>query len=165
MSCLESETGRGSRRSGRWYQFLFLSLFVFRFYKNHFITILFLFFFFFHENYFISSCSGMLRNVPECSVFRVLSTRSLTVALLRSVHAWVARRWSSLSCVRLDFPLLGNFYVRTCVKFTLANKIEALYEKSHVSVKVEPRSTSRLLSTLYILPLFYLLYLIKIFVR
>ena len=42
--------------------------------------------FFFHENYFIFSCSGMLRNVPECSVFRVLSTRSLTVALLRSVH-------------------------------------------------------------------------------
>ena len=27
--------------------------------------------FFFHENYFIFSCSGMLRNVPECSVFRV----------------------------------------------------------------------------------------------
>ena len=49
-----------------------------------------------------------------------------------------------------------NFYVRTCVKFTFANKIDAMYERSHVSVKVEPRSTSRLISTLYILPLFYL---------
>ena len=31
-----------------------------------------------------------------------------------------------------------------------------MYERSHVSVKVEPSSTSRLVSTLYILPLFYL---------
>ena len=29
-----------------------------------------------------------------------------------------------------------------------------MYERSHVSVKVAPRSTSRLISTLYILPLF-----------
>ena len=29
-----------------------------------------------------------------------------------------------------------------------------MYGRSHVSVKVEPRSTSRLISTLYILPLF-----------
>ena len=36
------------------------------------------------------------------------------------------------------------------------NKIEAMNERSDVSVKVEPRSTSRLFSTLYILPLFYL---------
>ena len=109
-------------------------------------------FLFFH----VTVCSGMFRNVPECSVFHVLSTPSLAVALLRSVHAWVARRGSSLSCVRLNFPLLGNFYVRTWVKFTLANKIEAIYERLHISIKVEPRSTSRLFSTLYILPLFYL---------
>ena len=31
-----------------------------------------------------------------------------------------------------------------------------MYVRSHVSVKVEPRTTSRLISTLYILPLFYL---------
>ena len=49
-----------------------------------------------------------------------------------------------------------NFYVRTCVKFTFANKIEAMHERSLVSVKVEPRSTSRLSSALFILPLFYL---------
>ena len=41
--------------------------------------------------------------------------------------------------------------MRTCVKFAFANKIEAMYERSHVSVKVESRSTSRLIST--ILPL------------
>ena len=44
----------------------------------------------------------------------------------------------------------------TCVKFTFANKIEAMSERSHVSVKVESRSTSRLISTIYILPLSYL---------
>ena len=46
--------------------------------------------------------------------------------------------------------------MRTCVKFTFANKIEALHERSLVSVKVEPRSTSRLSSALFILPLFFL---------
>ena len=49
-----------------------------------------------------------------------------------------------------------NFYVRMCVKFTFANKIEETRERSLVSVKVEPRSTSRLISALFILPLFYL---------
>ena len=49
-----------------------------------------------------------------------------------------------------------NFHVRTCVKLTFANRIETMLEGSHVSVKVEPRSTSRLSSALFILPLFYL---------
>ena len=44
----------------------------------------------------------------------------------------------------------------TSVKFKFANKIGAVYERSHVSIKIEPPSTSRLISTLYILPLFYL---------
>ena len=47
--------------------FFFVCLF-FRFYKNYFIIIIFLFiFFFFMKIIFIFSCSGMLRNVPECS--------------------------------------------------------------------------------------------------
>ena len=49
-----------------------------------------------------------------------------------------------------------NFYVRTCQKLTFANKIEAMHERSLVSVKAEPRSTSRLNSALFILNLFYL---------
>ena len=49
-----------------------------------------------------------------------------------------------------------NFYVCTCVKFTFANKIEAVQERSLVSVKVERLSTSCLSSALFILPLFYL---------
>ena len=62
---------------------------------------------------------------------------------------------------RITFKLLlrVDFHCRvifTCVKFMFANKIEAMYERSHVSVKVEPPSTSRLISTLHILPLFYL---------
>ena len=47
------------------------------------------------------------------------------------------------------FLLSSNFYSRKCVKFTFANKIEAMYRTSHVNVKVEPRSNSRLSSTLY----------------
>ena len=46
------------------------------------------------------------------------------------------------------FPLPRNFYVRTCVKFTFANKMKAMHERSLESVKVEPRSTSRLSSAL-----------------
>ena len=41
--------------------------------------------------------------------------------------------------------------------------VEAMHERSLVSVKVEPRSTSRLNSALFILPLFY--DVIKIYVR
>ena len=39
------------------------------------------------------------------------------------------------------FDLLGLISTVACVKFTFANKIEAVYESSHVSAKVEPRST------------------------
>ena len=46
--------------------------------------------------------------------------------------------------------------MRSCVRFKFANKIEAMHERSLVSVKVEPRSTSRLSSALFILPLLYL---------
>ena len=150
MSCLESETGRGSRRRGRWYQFLFLSLFVFSFLQKLFHYYhFFIHFFFFMKIIFIFSCSGMLRGsvfidaLSCCGAFEersCLSGPPLKLIIMRK--AW--------------FPLLRNFYVRTCVKFTFANKIEAIYEGSHVNVKVEPRSTSHLFSTLYILPLFYL---------
>ena len=51
-----------------------------------------------------------------------------------------------------NYPLSCNFSMRTCVKFKFANKIEATYERLHVNVKVESRSTSRLISTIYILP-------------
>ena len=71
-----------------WYEFLFLHIFLFRhltlfliFTKNILLLLLllllfFLFylFFFFMESIFIFSCSGMFREVPECSVFLVLST-------------------------------------------------------------------------------------------
>ena len=55
----------------RRYQFLFLNYFllfyvIINFYKNYFI-----FKFFFHENFFYFF---MFRNVPECSLFLVLST-------------------------------------------------------------------------------------------
>ena len=58
---------------------------------------------------------------------------------------------------RFDFQCHVNIYTRTCVKFSFANKIEAIHEGSLiVSVKVEPRSNSCLSSAFFILPLFYL---------
>ena len=54
-----------------------------------------------------------------------------------------------LKLIKGGFPLS-----LTCVKFTFANKIEAMFERSHVNV---PRSTlKKKSSTFYILPLFYL---------
>ena len=38
-------------------------------------------------------------------------------------------------------PRSRNFYVCTHVNFTRLNKIETMYERSRVNVKVEPRST------------------------
>ena len=46
--------------------------------------------------------------------------------------------------------------MRTRVKFAFANKIEAMYERSYASEEGKPRSTSRLISTLFILLLLYL---------
>ena len=44
-----------------------------------------------------------------------------------------------------------------CIKFTFANKIEAMHERSLVTVKVEPRcQLCRLSSALFILRLIYL---------
>ena len=53
-------------------------------------------------------------------------------------------------------------YLRTCANFTSANKIAAIHEIWHVSVKVESRSTSRLSSTLCLASI---LFLIKIYLR
>ena len=53
--------------------------------------------------------------------------------------------------------------VYTFSKFTFANKMEGMHERSLVSVKVEPRSTSRLSSALF--SCLYFIYVIKICVR
>ena len=74
----------------RWYKFLFLNYFfiflffsffvilcyfvIISFYKNYFTIIILLLFFFFMKIIFIFSCSGIFRDVPVCSVFRVLSS-------------------------------------------------------------------------------------------
>ena len=39
------------------------------------------------------------------------------------------------------FPLSRNFHVRTHVNFTRVKKIEVMYDKTHVNVKVERGST------------------------
>ena len=53
------------------------------------------------------------------------------------------------------FPVSRNFCLRTWVKFTFANKIEAVHERWLVTAKFKSRSTSRQRSALVILPLFY----------
>ena len=48
--------------------------------------------------------------------------------------------------VRMCGPIRADFQGRvffTCVKFTFANKIQAMNERSLINVKVAPRSTSR----------------------
>ena len=50
----------------------------------------------------------------------------------------VVIRSSGESNVRVDFQCRVIFtYVRACVKFTFANKIEAIHKRSLVGVKVE----------------------------
>ena len=39
------------------------------------------------------------------------------------------------------FPQSRKFYVSTHVNFTRVNKIEAMYRRSRVNIKVGPRST------------------------
>ena len=58
--------------------------------------------------------------------------------------------------LRVDFQCRVIFTCARVEKFTFVNKMEAMHERSLVSVKVEPRSTFRLSSALFILPLFYL---------
>ena len=45
------------------------------------------------------------------------------------------------SWLKADFPLSHNFYLSAHVSFARVNKIEAMYGKSRVNVKFEPRST------------------------
>ena len=107
-------------------------------------------------------CCGQKRNLMSCTSLRCRPEAKRSIRgeyenispCPRRSYQLVLR--SFLSIPKGWFPLSRNFYVRTFVKFTFANKIEAMYERSHVSVKVELRSTSRLSSTLYILPPFYL---------
>ena len=102
--------------------------------------------------------------------------RDLTMALTHLAHTWFNSMVSSVASAKVSlvtfpflnpltdtftsakgwFPVSLNFYVRTCVKFTFGNKIEAMHETWFANIKVEPRSTSRLSSVLFILPLFYL---------
>ena len=59
----------------------------------------------------------------------------------------------------IKYPLSLSFYVRTCVKFAFANKIEAMYERSHVQLcKSKSRNSLNLtfnLNTLYLTSILY----------
>ena len=102
MSCLESEIGRRSR-SLRWYKFLFL---YFRFY-------IILFNFFLVKIIFIFSCAGILRAVPECSVFRVLPTPKCELFLV------VKYFWSQNKKIwTIIYPILA---VKTSHSLTYGN--------------------------------------------
>ena len=110
----------------------------------------------FFYSFFFSWKLFLFFHVPECCAVPCLSTPSLACGAFEERSCLSGPPLKLIIMRKAWFPLLRNFYVRTCVKFTFANKIEAIYERSHVNAKVEPRSTSHLFSTLYILPLFYL---------
>ena len=63
-----------------------------------------------------------------------------------------------MTAERGDCTLLGNYYVQTHLTFTRVNKIEDMYDRSRVNLKVEPRSTFTFSRDLlfYTLSLFYL---------
>ena len=58
--------------------------------------------------------------------------------------------WTPYDNYTKYFFIIGVLKAHWLSWLGFANKIEAMYERSHVSVKVESRSTSRLISTIYI---------------
>ena len=99
-------------------------------------------------------CPSILDESPGNHVIArkrgVRSTRLLVHLIpVFSYRSAAKRRWIG----KVDFQCHVIF---TCVKFPFTNKIEEMYERSLISVKGEPRSTSCLSSPLFILPLFYL---------
>ena len=63
--------------------------------------------------------------------------------------------FAAISIPLCKHPLRVDLHCRvifTCVRAAMYE----FYERSRLSLKVEPRSTSRLTSTLYILPQYYL---------
>ena len=99
--------------------FLSLSLFdvILNFYKKYFITvtiiiiIFFFYYFFFMESIFIFSCSGMFREVPECSVFLVLSTPPCSM----TKGSWYAieNKWNKLN-YHLSFTRIEAYGWQWC---------------------------------------------------
>ena len=82
--------------------FGFLSFdFIINFYKNCFIIIIIILFIYFHENVFFS----MFRDVPECSMFRILSTAVKNNILLdvslkfASCRNGLNSSWNCLMCL------------------------------------------------------------------
>ena len=63
------------------------------------------------------------------------------IARLREIVAW--KKYTTYDHVDIFyFQCYGGFPVsRTHVNFTRINDIEAMYGRSHVNLKVEPRST------------------------
>ena len=74
------------------------------FYKNYFIINIYLFFLFM-KDIFIFSCSGMFRDVPECSMFRVLSTPKRTPQ--EYINEFIIQKLNPLLVV--DFRLISAF--------------------------------------------------------
>ena len=106
---------------------------------------------------------GIRRNIPKLWQRRSWATNvSQKCFFFQFLHSWgvvLPKFWgisSQHEGRHLGLILLQCRVIFTCVKFTFANKVEAMHERSLVSVKVEPCSTSRLSSALFTLPLFYL---------
>ena len=109
--------------------FFFLFFFIFLLYVMLFIlfvliftkiiSLLFYLFIFFMKITFIFSCSGMFRNVPECSVFLVLST--------------------PIQNTKIDFIVSDHLRFYGCMKFSVLRIFRPFfYTDFHYSFKPAP---------------------------
>ena len=116
-----------------------------------------------YESFFTCYFNFCVIEMLAITLFCAISTTRIRTTWKGSTTYTNDMQLGKVTCVTLFhfkgwFPLSRNFYVRTCVKSVFANEIEAMHERSLVSVN-KPRSTSSLSSVLFILPLFYLRWL------
>ena len=107
---------------------LFLSLSVFCYFTlllifmTIILLLLLLFIYFFMKIIFIFSCSGMLRNVPECSMFLVLSTPDNSIAFVFT-DKWQMADFMQITGRTLNVQpgnlhkIFSRFKARQAVKF------------------------------------------------
>ena len=91
------------------------------------VLLLLLFYLFIFMKMFFFSCSGMFRNVPECSMFRILSTAPLGLSFRMSLQPFI----SNASSLALDVNLLFIIprtsrrvdFKRSLISFTFLSSI------------------------------------------
>ena len=96
------------------------------------------------ENIIAGKCSGFcgfLRRFVSQNIFAI--TGNIRLNRFTLIYVFYDRFSQLLRCEAvlhfintwdIKYALSSNFYVRTCVKFSFANKIKAMYERPHVQL-------------------------------